>query len=115
MSLSAERRSADLKFMAFDVLSFGGLDIMDRPYSERRAVLEKLVPTGGAALTMGPSSPDATKLWKFVEEHDLEGLISKPLSAAYVPGTRIRPSTSSPSRSSAMPPAPVAVKGPSEP
>jgi bifunctional non-homologous end joining protein LigD len=88
MSLSRERRAADLKFMAFDVLSFGDSDIMDRPYSERRTLLEKLVAAGGDALTCGPSSTDATKLWKFVLENQLEGLISKPLNAKYKPGER---------------------------
>lgn len=88
MSLTRARREADLKFMAFDVLSFGRTDIMDSPYHERRAVLERLVAAGGPSLTIGPSSTDATKMWKFVMERGLEGLISKPLNSRYKPGER---------------------------
>lgn len=88
MGLSKERRTNDLKFMVFDVLGFGDLDIMPTPYSGRRQVLEKLVPKDGGTLMYGPASTDGAALWKFVLEHELEGLIAKPLNSRYLPGER---------------------------
>lgn len=86
--LSKARRAADLKFIAFDVLVFGDTSCLKFPYSERRKALEALVAPAAPEVIVGPSSTDGKAMWDFVVEHQLEGLIAKPLNSIYQPGYR---------------------------
>ena len=82
-------------YMIFDLLRVGGVDIMRRPLSERRRLLDEL------------RVPDVTishlgrQVWQVSEQHDdgyalsqatkaaeLEGVVSKRRESLYVPGAR---------------------------
>jgi bifunctional non-homologous end joining protein LigD len=88
MALSPAERQERLRFVAFDVLQFGTTDAMTAPYSERRKALEALVAPAAPMIFVGPSSTDGAKMWQFVLDHQLEGLIAKPLNSRYTPGAR---------------------------
>lgn len=69
------------RFVAFDVLALGDDVVLDRPYEERRAVLESIA---GLELTPVAYTPDGARRWLQEEE----GVIAKELAAPYLPGER---------------------------
>ena len=69
------------RFVAFDVLALGDDVLLERPYSERRAVLE-----GIAGLELTPVVYDAAGARQWLR--DEEGVIAKELGCAYLPGER---------------------------
>ena len=69
------------RFVAFDVLALGDEVLLERPYEERRAVLETI---DGLELTPVQRSADGARHWL----QDEEGIIAKELAAPYLPGER---------------------------
>jgi ATP-dependent DNA ligase len=78
-----ERLSVELaaSYVAFDALSVGGVALLDRPFSDRRAALEQVAGVRRAELVYDPAQAQG---WL---EHT-EGVIAKRLDAAYTPGKR---------------------------
>lgn len=87
MGSSAGDRNGDCVFVAFDLLTYGGLDIRPLPFAERRAALEQ-------ALPVGPHAWLPPQLTACQAEHDrllaegYEGSIVKELSKPYRSGYR---------------------------
>ncbi|MEO3756361.1 ATP-dependent DNA ligase [Streptomyces sp. B6B3] len=79
-------------FVVFDLLHHAGVDYLPRPYSERRAALEELFAGYdlGPPWTLCPSTTDPAIARRWLEwaAVGVEGLVAKPLSAPYRPGTR---------------------------
>jgi DNA ligase-1 len=81
-------------FMAYDVMEFGGVDIRDRPMSERRLLLEHVHRDAShPSLLISPTLAFST--WEEIVEHrekarttSIEGLMLKRLSSAYEVGRR---------------------------
>ena len=82
-------------YMIFDLLRVGGHDIIRRPLSERRRLLDELDVPGATRLHRGRA------VWQVSEQHDdglalahatkaaeLEGVVSKRRESPYVPGAR---------------------------
>ena len=69
------------RFVAFDVLALGADVLLERPYEERRAVLETI---DGLELTPVQRSAEGARRWL----RDEEGVIAKELAAPYLPGER---------------------------
>ena len=78
-------------FVAFDLLAAGGKSLLESSQEERRAALEKLLVAARAPLYLTPATRNralaATWLRDF-EGAGLDGVIAKPLAAAYQPGKR---------------------------
>jgi bifunctional non-homologous end joining protein LigD len=74
-------------FLAFDVLRLYGVDLTARPYSERRATLERLG-VDGPHWTVPPVFDDGPATLAAAEQNGLEGVVAKRLTAPYRPGTR---------------------------
>jgi ATP-dependent DNA ligase len=78
-------------FVAFDLLAVQGESIMDRPQSERRTLLEKLLSKVKPPVYLTPMTRDrdvaAEWLLRF-EGAGLDGVIAKPEDANYQPGKR---------------------------
>ena len=71
-------------FIAFDLIYHPELqDIREKPWNERRALLEELQPAG---LTLTPYSASIDALWKVVVAQDLEGAIAKRMNSHYRSG-----------------------------
>ncbi len=98
--LSAEMPA---EFVAFDLLALGDTSYVERPFAERRAALESalasLAPVGAPSeltgrtsrvhLTRTTTDPAIAEQWfeKF-EGAGLDGVVAKPLDAAYQPNAR---------------------------
>jgi len=79
-------------FVAFDLLGLGDRSLLDAPFSERRDALETLVaPLGDPVhLTRITTDTDLARGWLTeFEGAGLDGVVAKPLRAAYAPGKRI--------------------------
>ncbi|MBT8198525.1 MAG: non-homologous end-joining DNA ligase [Acidimicrobiia bacterium] len=91
MNLHGHHRIADavgtvpVSFVVFDVLHAGG-PVVDRPWTERREILEGLALPAPCAVSevVEGSGP----LWQFVDEHDLEGMVAKKTDSTYRPRAR---------------------------
>lgn len=78
-------------YVVFDLLALGEDSYLDRPFVERRAVLEQAL--GGLAgpcyLTRTTRDPALAQEWfEQFEGAGLDGVVAKPLSAAYQPNAR---------------------------
>jgi ATP-dependent DNA ligase len=73
-------------FRAFDLLANGRAKLLAKPFSDRRAALEKMIGKGKGSVELTPltKSPDEAQPWL----QDGEGVIAKQLDARYKPGER---------------------------
>ena len=74
-------------YMVFDLLRLYGVDLTDRPLSDRRATLERLE-LAGPHWQVPPTFTDGPLLHVATRDQGLEGIVSKRLSSRYVPGAR---------------------------
>jgi ATP-dependent DNA ligase len=82
------------EIVAFDLLADGDEDLMPRPFAERRERLEGLFARmdDGASLHLTRTTSDAdlaTRWFQQFEGAGLDGVVAKPLTAAYQPGKRV--------------------------
>jgi len=76
-------------YLAFDVLQLDGRPLTALPYSERRALLEEIIPNGSGWLTP-PNFPgeDVGDVLAASKANGLEGVVAKRLDSRYEPGAR---------------------------
>ena len=79
--------SIPLTFIVFDLLRLDGTDITERPYSERRKLLEGLDLNSSWWRTCDTFS-DGDALFTAVSAMGLEGVVAKKRSSRYRPGDR---------------------------
>jgi bifunctional non-homologous end joining protein LigD len=79
--------AAPVTYLAFDVLRLYGVDLTGRPFSERRATLERLE-IAGPHWTVSPLFDDGPATAQAATENGLEGVVAKRLSSVYRPGLR---------------------------
>jgi bifunctional non-homologous end joining protein LigD len=85
----ARRRQAPVSFAVFDVLYLDGESLLQRPYVERRRLLEEELELRGDAWCVVPSFVDELRVvFEHAERIGLEGLVAKRLDSTYRPGTR---------------------------
>jgi bifunctional non-homologous end joining protein LigD len=78
-----------VSYVLFDLLQLGSEDLRDRPYADRYARLREAFPPGGdPSVFVTDLFQDGEALWRWVEQHEWEGIVSKRLSAPYVNGKR---------------------------
>ena len=84
---SVGRADRDHAFVVFDLLALDGTDLRDRPWSERRELLESVVhPT--SPLTITPVSDDADVMEAATRAQRFEGIVAKRLDSTYQSGRR---------------------------
>ena len=81
----AARRPAS--YLVFDLLRLDGIDLIGRPFAQRRASLEALG-LAGPHWQVPPTFTDGATLLAATAEQGLEGVVSKRLDAPYRPGRR---------------------------
>ncbi len=89
VDMLSEKTPAGL--VAFDLLALDDTAYVDRPFSERRAALEEALSglTGPCYLTRTTTDRDEAEQWFHqFEGAGLDGVIAKPLTAAYQPNAR---------------------------
>jgi ATP-dependent DNA ligase len=80
------------KFIGFDILARDGDDYTERPFSERRELLEEAVRTAKAPIHLTPATTDkalAEQWFSQFEGAGLDGIVAKPLSVTYQPDKRV--------------------------
>lgn len=78
-------------FVGFDVLALGDEDLMGRPFSERRALLEQALDAASDPVFVTPATPDlsvAREWFTRFEGAGLDGVVAKPLDGTYQPDKR---------------------------
>ncbi|WP_051208864.1 hypothetical protein [Propionicicella superfundia] len=86
-------RAAPVTYMVFDLLRLGGVELLEVPLADRRAILEGLdlsTVTGGDASPwqVPPTYDDGQALAAATRTQGLEGVVSKKTSSVYRPGAR---------------------------
>ncbi|WP_033339193.1 non-homologous end-joining DNA ligase [Catenuloplanes japonicus] len=74
-------------YLVFDLLRLDGVDLMQKPYADRRALLESVL-TDGPRWNLSPMFLDGPGTQRAAEENSLEGVVAKRLDSAYRPGVR---------------------------
>jgi ATP-dependent DNA ligase len=90
VALLAEQTPAH--FMAFDLLALGSENYMERPFSERRALLTKVLAGAHSPvhLTLATTDRSVARGWfSQFEGAGLDGLIAKPADGVYEPDKRV--------------------------
>ena len=81
VAMLAEKTPAT--YVAFDILALDDETLIDRPFAERRRILEEQV-SDPIELTPATDSPQGAQKWL----HGAEGVIAKRADAPYLPGER---------------------------
>lgn len=75
-----------VNLVVFDVL-FQGVSLVDRPYEERRDLLDRLQ-LAPPIIVPEPTPGSGVSLFRAVEERGMEGIVAKRLGSRYQPGRR---------------------------
>jgi ATP-dependent DNA ligase len=78
-------------FIAFDLLALGDESLLDRPQSERRALLEQALAPSAPSVHLTPLTTDpalARDWFTLFEGAGLDGVIAKPATGVYAPDKR---------------------------
>lgn len=79
-------------FVAFDLLSRGEQSLLAASFAQRRAALEDLGRAFAPPVHLSQTTTDAALAGRWLEEFEgagLDGVVAKPLDAAYAPGKRV--------------------------
>ena len=79
-------------FVGFDLLTEKGDSLLDAPFSERRAALERVLANVVRPVHLSQTTQDAEVARRWLVEFEgagLDGVIAKPLAAPYAPGKRV--------------------------
>ncbi len=90
VDLLARRTPAVL--VVFDLLALGDDDLTQRPFAERRALLERHVPGGGPGVYLTPTTDDvaaAQRWFEVFEGAGLDGVVAKDPALTYQPDKRV--------------------------
>ncbi len=85
------RRETPARFIAFDVLAAGDVDLLGAPFVERRARLEALVASGGPHVLATPLTDDPELATEWLERFagaGVDGVVAKHRGLTYEPGKR---------------------------
>ena len=83
-----------IELNVFDILYLNGKSLIDKPFKERRKLIEKIIPKkpGEIQVSTGIITDSVTKAKKFYEDalkEGFEGAMAKDLEAPYKPGARV--------------------------
>jgi bifunctional non-homologous end joining protein LigD len=79
-----------VQFLLFDVLAVDGTWLLDRPFRERRRLLEQVIEPGPSWRVSPSQEGDGQLLLDAVRAQSLEGVVAKRLDSRYEPGKRTR-------------------------
>lgn len=88
--LQGWRSEADglLVFYIFDILWYEGFDLMALPLTDRKKVLEAVVPLSNSIRISEPIDTTASAFFNLAKEMQLEGIMAKRADSLYTPGLR---------------------------
>jgi ATP-dependent DNA ligase len=84
------RRTIPARYVAFDLLADGGVDLRGRPFVARRAGLDRLLTPGDGVIAATPATRDPVVGRRWLEGGDaaIDGVVAKPDELLYEPGRR---------------------------
>jgi bifunctional non-homologous end joining protein LigD len=85
-----QKGAQTLVYYVFDLLELEGEPLLDKPLSERRARLEKLLDRRNKVVRFSEAFDDGEALLTAAKEQELEGIIAKRIESVYQPGKRTR-------------------------
>ena len=78
------------QYVAFDILEWHGEDVSQKPFAQRRGLLEQVPLPDSMHLTPITEDADCAREWfNMFEGAGLDGVVCKPVDAPYTPGKRI--------------------------
>jgi bifunctional non-homologous end joining protein LigD len=88
----ARRRAEEVRvaYVVFDLLRLSGHDLTDRPWSDRRHLLDQLADDLPLGTDVAQVYDDGPSLLAVCEERGLEGVVAKRVDSPYIPGRRTR-------------------------
>lgn len=92
--IEATAKKLPVELNVFDILYYEGKSLIDKPFKERRKIIEKIIPKkpGEIQVSTGLITSSVDKAKKFYEtslKEGFEGAMAKNLEAPYKPGTRV--------------------------
>jgi bifunctional non-homologous end joining protein LigD len=81
-------KEAPVTYIAFDLVWLDGRSLMDRPYTERRALLREVLADGERWQVPDHVAGGGAELLAATREQGLEGIVAKRLDSPYEPGRR---------------------------
>ena len=83
-------RETPATFVAFDLLAEGDANLLDRPFDERRAALERMLSQADASLGLTPATRDPAEAerWLALDGAGIDGVMAKRADLRYRPGGR---------------------------
>ena len=88
--IEAAMRDSPAAIVIFDVLVDGGENLMNAPWTERRARLETILKNPPDGVRISETSPNGSRMLERARRGGWEGVIAKRSAARYVPGARSR-------------------------
>jgi len=91
--IGKKAKEIPLKFFCFDILYKDGQDLLKRPFSQRRGILEKILSARNKTVILSPQivTDNPQELRKYHDQQikkGLEGVVVKKWEASYDPGRR---------------------------
>lgn len=86
--LQNRRKGSLLYYYAFDILSHRGKSLLKAPWHDRRAILERALPSHPLLHLSASLESNAKTVIKAISEMKLEGVIAKQRTSCYEPGMR---------------------------
>jgi bifunctional non-homologous end joining protein LigD len=80
----------ELIYYVFDLLWLDGRDLTGLPLSERRALLESIIPSEGVVRYSESFTASGTEFFAAAQKTGLEGIMAKRTDSYYTPGVRTR-------------------------
>lgn len=90
--IDLDSKKAPATYVAFDCLYYNGQDISSLPFSERKAILHRVIPHDSERLSISRSyeSEHAEALFLQTQKQGLEGIVAKQKDSAYMQDTRTK-------------------------
>jgi len=82
------RKSIPVAYIVFDVLRRNGRSLIDKPYTERRKILDETVDRSNVMQLSPFVIGEGTNLFEAARAEALEGIVAKKLDSRYEPGKR---------------------------
>jgi len=88
--IEAAMRESPAAVVLFDLLADGDENLMNAPWTERRARLEQLLKNPPEGVRISEASPNGARMLERARKGGWEGVIAKRSAARYTPGARSR-------------------------
>ncbi len=88
-AIRSAQQDVPVVYVVFDVLSIAGVQVLEVPLVDRKALLQQLLRGPGVLRALDHLEGDGRPLYQLCEQRDLEGLVAKRRDSRYHPGQRL--------------------------